>query len=280
MTVKNIIYHQLIRRNYYAITGSARVLPDFLIIGAKRCGTTTLFQYLPEHPSIARSHHDNMGFFSDNFHLGVNWYRSFFPTKFFKNKIKKKHNEFRAFDVTTKYIESKKTAENIRTIKSNMKIIVILRNPIDRVFSQFHTSIRDGEEKRRFEEVINYEIDEINKELSDKKENHQLDFRKGKQNYIKKSLYAMQLNHWFGVFPKENILVLSTEDLKTKKIDTYNQIFDFLKLPRFVIKGEKIMQKGNYEPMKKDTRKNLYEFFKEHNEDLFNLIDKRFDWNN
>ena len=49
MTVKNIIYHQLIRRNYYAITGSARVLPDFLIIGAKRCGTTTLFQHLPEH---------------------------------------------------------------------------------------------------------------------------------------------------------------------------------------------------------------------------------------
>ena len=161
-----------------------------------------------------------------------------------------------------------------------MKIIVILRNPVDRVFSQFHTSIRDGEEKRRFEEVISYEIDEINKELSDKKENHQLDFRRGEQNYIKKSLYAMQLNHWFGVFPKENILVLSTEDLKTKKIDTYNQIFDFLKLPRFVIKGEKIMQKGNYEPMKKDTRKNLYEFFKEHNEDLFNLIDKRFDWNN
>ena len=80
MSFYSFAYHQLLKRHFFAITGPNRVLPDFLIIGAKRCGTTSLFSHLPEHPSIAKSHHDNMGFFNDNFHLGVNWYKSFFPT--------------------------------------------------------------------------------------------------------------------------------------------------------------------------------------------------------
>ena len=67
MSLYKFVYYQLLKRHYFAITGPSRVLPDFLIIGAKRCGTTSLFSHLPEHPSIIKSHHDNMGFFNDNF---------------------------------------------------------------------------------------------------------------------------------------------------------------------------------------------------------------------
>ena len=121
-----IVYHQLLKRNIFALTGSIRVLPDFLVIGAKRCGTTSLFYHLPEHPCISKSPHDNMGFFNDNFHLGVNWYKSFFPTIFTRNKIKSKFGNFLAFDVTTTYMEEESTANNVYQIKPNMKIIVIL----------------------------------------------------------------------------------------------------------------------------------------------------------
>ena len=62
--ILRFLYHKLLKRNYFIITSSVRVLPDFLIIGAKRCGTTSLFSHLPEHPSISKSHHDNMGFFN------------------------------------------------------------------------------------------------------------------------------------------------------------------------------------------------------------------------
>ena len=89
MSLHRFIYHQLLRRHYYAITGPNRVLPDFLIIGAKRCGTTSMFFNLPKHPSILKSHHDNMGFFNDNFHLGQNWYKSFFVTKSHKKILKR-----------------------------------------------------------------------------------------------------------------------------------------------------------------------------------------------
>ena len=105
-------YHLFVKRHIFGVTSSSRVLPDFIIIGAKRCGTTSLFSYLPEHPSIARSHHDNMGFFNDNFHLGINWYKSFFPTISQKRKIEKQYGKFLAFDVTTRYMETKITADD------------------------------------------------------------------------------------------------------------------------------------------------------------------------
>jgi len=93
-SIYSIIYHQLLKRHVFALTGSIRVLPDFLVIGAKRCGTTSLFYHLPEHPCISKLLHDNMGFFNENFHLGVNWYKSFFPTTFTRNKIKSKFGNY------------------------------------------------------------------------------------------------------------------------------------------------------------------------------------------
>ena len=142
MSFYSFAYHQLLKRHYYAITGPKRVLPNFLIIGAKRCGTTSLFSHLPEHPCISKSPYDNMGFFNENFHLGVNWYKSFFPTRSYKRKIEKEYGKSLSFDTTTTYMENRKTAENIKKIKSDMKIIVMLRNPVDRAYSQYNSSTR------------------------------------------------------------------------------------------------------------------------------------------
>ena len=201
-----MVYHQLLKRHIFALTGSIRVLPDFLVIGAKRCGTTSLFYHLPEHPCISKSPYDNMGFFNENFHLGVNWYRSFFPTTFTRNKIKSKFGNFLSFDVTTRYMEEEFTANNVYQTKPNMKIIVILRNPIDRAYSQYHLNVREKVERRSFEDVIKEDMDRLDKESS---EHHEIKpkFSAEENNYLKKGLYALQLRHWLKIFPRENILV-------------------------------------------------------------------------
>ena len=272
MSFYSFAYHQLLKRHFFAITGPNRVLPDFLIIGAKRCGTTSLFTNLPEHPSITKSHHDNMGFFNDNFHLGVNWYRSFFTTKSHKRKIEKKIGECLSFDTTTTYMENRTTAENVKKIKSNMKIIVMLRNPIDRAYSQFNRTIKDNGEVGKFEDIIKEEINElVNEENSFK-------ITRNKSNYIKKGIYYEQLKPWFELFPRKNIGVFPTEEFKIDSKKIYNEIFDFLNLPHFIIKNNRIMEKGDYLPMKKELRNSLSSFYKEHNEKLFKLIRKRFEW--
>jgi len=272
-----IVYHQLLKRNIFALTGSIRVLPDFLVIGAKRCGTTSLFYHLPEHPCISKSPHDNMGFFNDNFHLGVNWYKSFFPTIFTRNKIKSEFGNFLAFDVTTTYMEEESTANNVYQTKPNMKIIVILRNPVDRAYSQYHLSLREKEEKRSFEDVIEENMNRLDKE-SHKRHEIKPKFLEEKNNYLKKSLYAQQLRHWLKIFPRENILIIPTEEFESNQQAIYNKIFRFLDISQFEIKNTEKMEKGNYPQMKSETRSLLLDYFRSHNNELFKLIDKKFDW--
>ena len=74
------IRYNFLQRHVYGITATIRTLPDFIVIGAKRCGTTSIYQYLENHPCIKKSSHDHIGFFDDNFSLGELFYRSFFPT--------------------------------------------------------------------------------------------------------------------------------------------------------------------------------------------------------
>ena len=83
------IKYQLIKRHFYAITGPLRVLPDFIIMGAIKSGTTSLYYDICEHPNVFAANQDEIGFFDSNFHLGWNWYRSFFPLKYKINKSKK-----------------------------------------------------------------------------------------------------------------------------------------------------------------------------------------------
>ena len=84
----------LIKRHFYYLTSSVRVLPNFFVIGAGRTGTTSLYHYLNQHPCITKSAYDELGYFDNNFHLGLNWYRSLFPTKFTQKKVVSKHNNF------------------------------------------------------------------------------------------------------------------------------------------------------------------------------------------
>ena len=272
-----IIYYQLIQRHIFAITGFIRVIPDFLVIGAKRCGTTSLYQHLPEHPCISKSPHDNMGFFNDNFHLGVNWYKSFFPTTFTRNKIKSKFGDFLAFDVTTKYMEEESTANNVYQTKPNMKIIIILRNPVDRAYSQYHLSVRQTAERRSFEDVVEENMNRLNKESH---EHYEIKpkFSVKEDNYLKKGLYALQLRYWLKIFPRENILIVSTEEFESNQQIIYNKIFEFLNISKFEVKNTKKMEKGNYPPMKSETRNLLLDYFRSHNHELFELINIKFDW--
>ena len=240
-----IVYYQLIQRHIFAITGFIRVVPDFLVIGAKRCGTTSLYHHLPEHPCISKSPYDNMGFFNDNFHLGVNWYKSFFPTTFTRNKMKSKFGDFLAFDVTTKYMEEESTANNVYQTKPNMKIIIILRNPVDRAYSQYHLSVRQTAERRSFEDVVEENMNRLNKESHERYEINPR-FSANEDNYLKKSLYALQLRYWLKIFPRENILVVSTEEFESNQQIIYNKIFEFLNISKFEVKNTKKMEKGNY----------------------------------
>ena len=103
-------------------------------------------------------------------------------------------------------------------------------------------------------------------------------FSAEENNYLKKGLYALQLRHWLKIFPRENILVLSTEEFERNQQTIYNRIFEFLNISQFEVKNTEKMEKGNYPPMKSETRNLLLDYFRSHNHELFELVNREFDW--
>ncbi len=83
-------YHQFFKRGISGITASKRVLPNFIIGGTVRSGSTSLYYNICEHPSVISAAYDEIGFFDSNYHLGINWYRSMFPTEKEMSEVKNK----------------------------------------------------------------------------------------------------------------------------------------------------------------------------------------------
>ena len=278
--IYQICYYVLCKRHFYGITASLRILPDFLVIGVGRGGTTSCFHYLSQHPSIIGSAYDEIGFFDENFHLGLNWYRSMFPTKFLKKKIVKKFGKCLTYDVTPAYIRKPWVARRIKELFPEIKLIALLRNPVDKAYSHYHSSIKSGVQKPSFEEMVEEDIKTFQKFENTNSIIDDEYFR----NYIEKSelgrgLYAQQLKIWFELFDPKQILILTSEELSTETNKAMNKIFQFLDLPDYEIPDTVKRSTANYTNMKMDTRKKLISFFSKYNQDLFKLLNREFDWN-
>ena len=280
MNIQNFskrIYYTLYKRHIFGITSGLRVLPDFIIIGVGRGGTTSLYHYLGDHPCMVKSAYDELGFFDTNYDLGTYWYRSLFPTIFTKNKIVSKLQHFMTYDATPSYIRHPWIAKRILQSLSGVKLITILRNPVDKTYSHYHMGVRDENEKRTFEEAIDFDLKfiEQNKDLP----KDQTYFEKVvEKSYIARGFYAEQLQNWFNSFSKEQILIISTEELATNPDKTLSTIFRFLGLPDHKIKDLTKRNEAKYPPMNPETREILSNYFKPYNEKLYSLIGKDFGW--
>jgi len=271
------IFYGLIKRHYYYLSSPLRVLPECFIIGVVRSGTTSLYHYLGQHPCIGPSAYDEIGYFDENYHLGINWYKSLFPTKFTRDKIIKKHGKFLTYDVTPFYIYNPLVTRRIFESFPQAKIISNLRNPIDRAYSNYIIMLQDGDTTKTFEEIVKMEMDEIDKSKSKlNDESYIVDIFY--ENLLARGFYANQLEVWFEKFQKNQLLMISTEDLAQKTDQVLTKVFEFLDLPYFKIRDFTKQNKREYPLMKDETRKLLIEFYKPHNEKLYSLINQHFDW--
>ena len=270
------IKHVLLKRHIYGWTSPLRVLPDFFVIGAGRTGTTSLYHYLDQHPSLSKSAYDELGYFDDNYHLGLNWYRSLFPSIFTKYLIKLKTNNFMTYDVTPSYVRRPWNAKRIKKLFPDTKLIVILRNPVDRTYSHYHLAEQFGE-TRTFEEIVKEDMDNILNWNIDLKDDNYF-ANKVEKSFLARGFYAEQLSIWFKLFSKNQIMIVSSEQLASDTKNTMNSIFQFLNLPKFEIPNTKKVNVSQYSKMNSSTRKLLINFFKPYNESLYNFLNVNFEW--
>jgi hypothetical protein len=156
-----------------------------------------------------------------------------------------------------------------------VKLLVILRNPVDRAYSHYNDLVTYQKEKRSFEEVVESHISKL-------KENEGLtqNFNFRNPNIISTGFYVNQLELWMNYFPKQQFLILKTEDFKNDPQKVLDKIFEFLNLPSYKI--PKIM-KHNVGTYKKSTmeptiRSKLLEYFFPYNEQLSKLLGVEVDW--
>lgn len=270
--------------------------PDFLIIGAQKAGTVSLKYYLDQHP-LLRSARKEVSFFSNNnYFKGLDYYRQFFPIRFSR--------KYKIFEKTPEYIFIPETAERIHKFNENIKLILLLRNPVDRAYSEWNHFIKyynrtDGHDKDRLivgliekygsdgsmkmREFLNADMymnfnDYINEEISSIKRG---EFRYA-PSFVRRGMYAEQIKNYYRFFPKEQLLIIESSELKKNKLETLDIITDFLEIPRFDFKSVdlKDAHRSEYGGKRMDevSRDILREFYDPYNEDLFRLLGKRYDW--
>ena len=265
------------------ITGPFRMLPDFIIIGAQKCGTTSLYDYITKHPTIRAAQRKEIHYFAfnDGFvkikfgpnypvgkqeKFGVNWYRSNFPTKFEAwAHYRRTNQEMLTGEASTQYMPYPETPERVKRLIPSVKLLAILRNPTDRAYSAYNFHRLHYMENRTFEDAVKQELDGY------------------ETRYIRRYLvyghYAQHLERWFECFDRSQILVLATEELREDQQGTLDKIWEFLGvMPHQFEQPPKNLNVGNYEPMSEKMRKCLIEYYLAHNEKLAKLLGRCFDW--
>ena len=246
-----------------------------------KAGTTSLYDFIIKHPTIVPASRKELHYFSCYYKYGDLWYRSNFPTKASKYHFYKKTGQkLLSGEATPGYLFFPVSPVRMKKILPNVKLIVILRNPVDRAYSHYHYTIRN----RKFHEPLSFEkAIELEKQRAREREqlindpNFVPSYGKNAA-YLARGVYVDQLKNWFQYYDKKQFLILTAEDLRKDPQRTLDQVFDFLEVSPFQVKNLQNLNVGSYKEMNKDTRNILIEYFKLHNERLSKLLQRSFDW--
>lgn len=224
-------------RGYGSATASLRVDPDYLIIGAKRGGTTSLARYLLLHPDVrplfpARETRKGTYFFDVNYDRGQAWYRSHFPTRMAHERRQRRSSHPLAIgEATPYYLHHPHAPVRARGLVPDAKIIVLLRDPVERAHSHWVERTRNGVEDLSFAEAIAIETERLNGEESRMlAEPGYQSFAHQHYSYIDQGRYARGLRRWMDLYPSNQILVLRSEDFYADPGTIYAETLSFLGL--------------------------------------------------
>ena len=207
------IYWNFFRRNIFGITGPLRVLPDFIMIGSMKCGTTSLYYDICEHPCASPAAYDEIGFFDSNFHLGLNWYRSMFPTKRRIEDIRRKEGVAITGEDTPFYFWNPVAAKRIQKLLPNIKLITILRNPIDRAYSNYNAAVKNKKMTLSFEDAIKTEEARIKGIMEKMKEDaNYISTEYSLNALLNRGKFYFAIKRWMDVFPKNQFFIIKSED--------------------------------------------------------------------
>lgn len=226
-------------RKLGTLSASLRMGPDYLIIGTKRGGTTSLAKWLLEHPQVlplwpARETRKGTYYFDVNYGRGPNWYHGHFPTKVaHRIKEQRAHKRLIVGEATPYYLYHPHAPSRARQGAPNAKVVALLRNPIDRAFGHWMERTRNGIETLGFSEAIRVEAQRLADEEQKMIDNPlYVSFAHQHFSYVDQGRYSRGLRRWMGEFG-DQLLILRSEDMYGDPAKVYAQVTEFLALETF-----------------------------------------------
>jgi len=256
-------------------------LPGYVMIGAMKAGSTMFYEWLVTHPLLPPAVEKEVHFFDFHYPQGRVWYRSQLPTVRRLEALSAEHgHRALAGEASPTYLFHPLAPRRARETVPGAKLLVLLRNPVTRAYSHYNTGIRHDWEALSFEEALEREpirLDgEVDALLMDEK--HHRSFPRYRWSYLAMGRYAEQLERWFTYFPREQFLILFSEDLDRDPEGTFRKVWDFLEVPDHPLPEKQRRTVGRYDPMKPETRSWLEDYFRPHDDRLAELLGTDLPW--
>jgi len=252
------------------MTARWRPLPGFLVIGAQRAGTTSLFQCLGRHPELSAAPIKEVHYFDAHYHRGLDWYRAHFPLG--RRGI--------AGEATPYYLFHPAVPWRVRAALPDVRLIAILRNPVERALSHYRHEVRLGfEDAATSSEAVEFEEARLGGEtdrlLTDSRA---LGYSHNHHSYLSRGEYARQLQAWYEHFPREQLLVMSSERLFADPAGELERVMSFLGVAQCDLGAPPHLNAAPGDPADDALRARLKEHFRPHNRELFELLREDLGW--
>lgn len=252
-----------------------RALPAFLIIGTQKGGTTSLYRWLGQHPQVVEASRKEVHYFDINYSKGEGWYRSHFPLL----------RELRADQITGEgspyYMCHPHAPARIAALLPEVRLIALLRNPVERAISHYFHSQRNGREPLSIEQAMEQEPSRIGAEFERMRRDGRYISRAHRWfSYQSRGRYAEQLQAVLAHFPREQLLILKSEDLFEHPERSLDQACEHIGLRSgFRPENMEAQLVGGYDQRAGDAvRTSLQQYFAPHNAALADYLKRDFGW--
>lgn len=259
----------LISDFFYWFSAHKRKKPDFLIIGVHKGGSTSMFEYISQHPEVEMARRKELNFYTKYFYLGMRYYQSLFP----KKSVGKITGE-----ATPYYFFHPLVPERVKKTLPNVKIILLLRDPVLRAHSHYNM-IKAIEPASTFDEAIRLEqsrIENETKKILNNPKYYSIDHQTF--SYFSRGLYAEQLDNWTKHFSLENMLVLKSEDFFSDTKKELKKVYAYLGLAEVYPPDVSAKNARKYGGLSKEDYNRYKAFFKKDLNKLKEKLGDHFQW--
>jgi hypothetical protein len=256
------------------LTSGARVVPDFLLIGTQRGGTTTLYHYLVRHPQILGAVLDKeVHYFDLHGDRGLGWYRARFPTARFCSAVRRRTGTALVGEATPYYLFHPGVPARVASAIPTVKAVAMLRDPVERAWSHYRHEVDLGYETLSFEDAIACEPERLaGEEERLAADARAVSFEHQHHSYLARGRYAEQLERWFGALGRDRVHIVHSERFFADPGHEFIAVLDFLGASRWQPPTWRTLNAATSTGVNPATRERLRSYFRPHNQRLAVLL--------